>query len=77
MLVNNNFTNIDKVINKFIFKIHTADDNYKKSYINIYYKNQLYKNNKIEEKTIKNIVQNNIKCIDKSKKVRLIIYYNN
>ena len=79
ILVNNNLTNtnIDKVINKFLFKIHTADDNDTKSYINIYYQNQFQNNYKIDEKTIKNIVKNYVKCIDKSKKVQLIILYNN
>ena len=48
-----------------------------KSYISIYYENQFYNNYKIEEKNIKNIVQNYIKCIDKNNKVRLIVYFKN
>ena len=55
MLVNNNFTNtnIDKVINKFLFKIHTADDNNKKSRINIYYKTNFTKTTKQRKKLLK------------------------
>ena len=55
MLVNKNFTNtnINRVINKFLFKKHIHGDNNEKFYINIYYKKQFQNNYKIEEKTLK------------------------
>ena len=44
----------------------------------VYYKNQFYKNYKLEEKIIKDLIFNNVRPLDKDKKdLKIKIYYQN
>ena len=82
MLVNNNFpiTVIDETISKFLRKQNqntddqTSKDSTKPS-INIFYKNQMNSNYKQDELKLKNIIQNNISCVDNEQKLKIVIYY--
>ena len=79
-LVNNNYTNsmIDSEIKKFLTKKHNGEtkENKKKS-ISVYYENQTHINYKIEERVIKDIIYNNVKCVNPNNRLDLIIYYRN
>ena len=43
----------------------------------MFYKKQMHERYKIDERVIKEIVQNNTKCNDSNKKLKLIFYYKN
>ena len=80
-LINNGFLDyiVDTEIKHFIYKTeqHNIDNtlNHKQS-INLYYKKQFYRNCKIDEHVLKNLIRKNVLPTDPTKKVRLIIYYN-
>ena len=80
-LINNNYPNylIDYNINKFLSnKLDTAEN--QTTVINkipIYFKSQMHHNYKLEERIIKNIITDNIKCISPTDQLNLIFYYNN
>ena len=78
MLVNNNYPNklFDDQLKKFLDKIQSKEEtSEKQQQIPIYYESQMHNNYKIEERTIKDIVYNNTKCVDRDNKLNLIIYY--
>ena len=78
-LINNNYTNtmIDSEIKKFLTKKHNTETKENKKPITVYYENQTHINYKTEERVIKDIVYNNVKCVDPNNKLDLIIYYRN
>ena len=66
MIINNNFTNtiVNKNI-KYVLNKKMNNEEYKnniKNSINIYYKNQMHGNYKLEERIRKDIVMRNTKC---------------
>ena len=81
LLINNNFSNkmVDNQINKFLNQALSPKDpkQEKKTPIKIFYQGQTHKNYKIDERTIENIVDNNIKCIDTNNKIKVVFYYKN
>ena len=80
MLVNNNYPNftVDSAINKFINqKMLNSSNEDSKTAIPIFYQSQFHNNFKIEERVIKEIIYNNVKCISPEHKLQLIIYYRN
>ena len=78
-LINNNYTNtmIDSEIKKFLTKKHNTETKENKKSISIYYENQTHINYKTEERVIKDIIYNNVKCVDPNNRLDLIIYYRN
>ena len=79
-LVNNNFSikNIDEILYNILNKkFNVNEDNNNKQFIQIYYRNQMNKKYKTDERILKNILDKNTKCIDPDKKLQLIIYYKN
>ena len=80
VLVNNNYTNtiIDQQINKFLnHKIEKSNNTQNSTYLDIYHKNQTHTNSKIDEKTLKEIIMTNVKCINQNQNIRIIFYYKN
>ena len=80
MLINNNYSNsmVDSQICKFLDHVHSTNpsDTVQDS-IDLYYKNQMHKNYKIDERTLTDIIHNNVNCIKPNTKVKLHIYYKN
>ena len=58
-------------INKSNNSINTNNTNR----INLYYRNQMHYNYKLDEQAITNIIKTHIKPIEKRKQIKLIIYY--
>ena len=82
LLVNNAYPNklIDKTIKNFMDKIHNTtqrnDDNQSEK-IRVFYRNQMNSSYKVDEKVIKKIIKDNVKCKNENSKLQLMIYYNN
>ena len=80
MLINNNYPIylVDSEINRFLNKkmTPTSNNEINKTPLNVYYSNQMHKNYKLEERTIKSIINDNITCND-NYTVNLIFYYRN
>ena len=77
-LVNNNFPNklIDQQIKQYPYNIHKNSNNdNSNNRINLYYKNQVHKNYKIDKQVITNIIYRHIKPTEPQKQKKLIIYY--
>ena len=80
MLVNNDYSNslIDNLINKFInHKITPDKQEAPKTIIPIYYNNQMHNNYKLDERIIKELINDNTQCIDQNNKINVRIYYRN
>ena len=80
LLINNNYSNrdVDVHIHKFLDKkMQPEVEQNKLKPINVYYENQMHNNYKIEERTIKKIVNDNITCKNPQEKLNLIFYYKN
>ena len=78
ILVNNNYPNtlFDNQLKKFLDKkLSVKEPMENKHLIPIYYESQMHNNYQIEERTIKDIVYNNTKCLDQNSKINLIVYY--
>ena len=83
VLVNNNYSNstIDKKIENFINSKFSSNDSnipvVPKNKIKLYYRSQFHSNYKIDERVMREIVNDNIKFADQQAKIDLIIYYKN
>ena len=83
MLINNNYSNniIDRQIEKFVTNklisnsINTPES--PRSTIDLYYRSQFHRNYKIDERVLREIIDNNVKCTDQQTSISLIIYYIN
>ena len=80
MLVNNGYPNklIDSTLSKFLGKVNrgnesTSDKN-NISY-EIFYENQMNNGYKIDEAVMKKIIKDNVKVVDQSKTLKLVIFY--
>ena len=82
VLVNNGYPNtlIDKTIKNFMNKIHpitqTNNSNPGEKF-SVFYKNQMNSAYKIDEKVLKKIINDNVKCKKENSELQLVIYYNN
>ena len=78
-LINNNYTNtmVDSEIRKFLTQKETKDNKRTKNSIPVYYASQMHSNYIIEERVIKKIIYDNIKCKNPDDKLDLIFYYKN
>ena len=79
-MVNNNFPNnlIDQQIKQYLHNIHKNSNNSNSNNtnrINLYYKNQMHKNYKVDKQVISNIIHWHIKPTEPQKQIKLIIYY--
>ena len=77
-LINNGFPNyiVDTEIKQFIDKPkqpYIANNLHRKQSINLYYKNQLHTNYKIDEQILKNLIHKNVLTSEPNKKNTLII----
>ena len=79
--VNNGYRNstFDKVLNKYLDKLPkpkpTTDTDSTGEVIEIYYRNQYSDAYKTDEKVLKDIVYNNVKCSRDTDRLKLTIYY--
>ena len=81
-LINNGYSNsqFDKVCSDFVDSINNNNENNTPENSNvheIFYQNQMSDTYKIDEKVIKTILKNNVKCNNENDKLKLIIYYKN
>ena len=79
ILVNNNYSNniINKNIKNFIDQKHQGKILQNQDHnIKIYYKAQMHKNYKTDERILKEIIARNVKCVEKNTSLKTIIYYN-
>ena len=79
-LVNNNFPN--KLVNQQIklylhniYKNNNTTNNNNTNRINLYYRNKMHYNYKLNEQAITNIMKRCIKPIKKQKQIKLIVFY--
>ena len=77
ILVNNGYTNklIDDEIRKFIRKESSQQPPPPTTTHKIYYKNFMNPNYKRNEKTIKDIIKNNVNLINSGERLQVVIYY--
>ena len=70
---------VDKHIKEFISKkINNETPTMNKTKIEVFYKNQMNGNYKLEERILKNIVYKNVKCNDsENEQLKIIFYYKN
>ena len=78
-LINGNFPNklINQQIKLYLHNIHKYSNNNNKNNanrINLYYKNKMHKNYKLNEQVITNIIHRHIKPTEPQKQIKLIIY---
>ena len=78
-LINNNYSNsmVDQEISKYLDTKFSPPNPHIHNTIPVYYRNQMHDNYKIDEKVVKEIVKNHVKCIDSNYKINLIVYYKN
>ena len=80
MLINNNYPNylVDDEIKRFLDKklANNPSNQANKTPLKIYYSNQMHNNYKIEERTIKSIIKDNITC-NEDYDLNIIFYYKN
>ena len=79
-LVNNGYSNrlIDEKVKQYLDNtFNNQQIKTKTNHIQVFYKNQMHERYKIDERVIKEIVQNNTKCNDPNKKLKIIFYYKN
>ena len=85
VLVNNSYTNtlIDNTIKHFMDKVtqSTQQQNNNNTTptetVRLFYKNQMNSAYKVDEKVIKKIIRDNVKCKSENSKVQFVIYYTN
>ena len=88
VLVNNGYTNtlIDGIIRNFMDKVtkstqqnrNTNNDNTPPlEKVRLFYKNQMNTAYKVDEKVLKKIINENVKCKGENGKLQIVIYYNN
>ena len=80
VLVNNNYSNkiVEQHIKTFLEnKLNSSNFKQCPHKIRIYYQNQHHSNYKVEERIIKNIILNNVKCLKEDHKLDIIFYYKN
>ena len=80
VLVNNNYSNtvIDQHVKKFLDKkVNLNNSNQESHSVKLYYQNQTHSNYKVEERSIKNIILSNVKCLNEKQKLKIIFYYKN
>jgi hypothetical protein len=83
VLVNNGYTNtlIDRVIKNFMDKVtkQTPQNNNTTTTekVRLFYKNQMNSAYKVDEKVLKKIINENVKCKGENSNLQFVIYYNN
>ena len=84
VLVNNGYTNtlIDRIIKNFMDKAtkHTPQTTHNATpteTVRLFYKNQMNSAYKVDEKVLKKIINDNVKCKGENSKLQFVIYYNN
>ena len=80
LLINNNYSNqlVDMHIRRFIDrKMQPSENKDNPKTLKLFYENQMHNNYKIEERTIKNIINENTKCTGQNEKLNLIFFYKN
>ena len=81
-LVKNNFPMkiIDKVVNEFVFKKQTLQqqqvNNSSENKIKLYFENQMWSNSKINEKQLAEIMEKNVETVDSDHSIELNIFKN-
>ena len=78
ILINNDYPNtiVEKHIKYFLNKKMTNKTTINNN-IKIFYKNQFHENYKMDERIIKNIIENNVKCRNQNNNIKLIFFYKN
>ena len=76
-LVNDNFPNeiVNQQIKLYLQNIHQNNNTTNNNKINLYYRNQMHYNYKLDKQAITNIIKRHIRPIKKQKQIKLIIYF--
>ena len=84
VLVNNAYPNnlIDKTIKNFMNKVKVAKPTTSTTTTNtqnirLFYKNQMNSAYKVDEKVLKKIINDNVRCKSENSRLQFVIYYNN
>ena len=78
-LINNGYSNslFDKILKTYLEKVNKMNTIDNTITHTIFYKNQYTNNYKMDERVLKSIVRNNVKCTKENEKLRILIYYKN
>ena len=79
ILINNGYSNqqVDAEVKSQLDKLHNNEEKRdRKDNINLFYRPQMHTAYKGEERVMKNIIKSHVKCVDPSKTLNIIIYYN-
>ena len=75
--INNGYSNacFDRILNDYVNRIHKPTEKPDITTHDLFYCNQFSSAYKTDERVIKQIVQNNTRCINPNEKLNLIVYY--
>ena len=79
LLINNGYSNslFDCVLKKYVQQKQTQSQETPNQTLDLFYRNQMTSSYKIDEKVLKNIIKQNIKCTNENESIKLNIYYKN
>ena len=79
LLINNGYSNslFDCVLKKYVQQKQSQPQETSNQTHDLFYRNQMTSRFKIDEKVLKNIIKQNIKCTNENESIKLNIYYKN
>ena len=79
LLINNGYSNslFDCVLKKYVQQKQSQPQETPNQTHDLFYRNQMTSSYKIDEKVLKNIIKQNIKCTNENESIKLNIYYKN
>ena len=79
LLINNGYSNslFDCVLKKYVQQKQSQPQETPNQTHDLFYRNQMTSSYKIDEKVLKNITKQNIKCTNENESIKLNIYYKN
>ena len=79
LLINNGYSNslFDCILKKYVQQKQSQPQETPNQTHDLFYRNQMTSTYKIDEKVLKNIIKQNIKCTNENESIKLNIYYKN
>ena len=79
LLINNGYSNslFDCILKKYVQQKQSQPQETPNQTHDLFYRNQMTSSYKIDEKVLKNIIKQNIKCTNENESIKLNIYYKN
>ena len=77
LLINNGYSNslFDCILKKYVQQKQSQPQETPNQTHDLFYRNQMTSSFKIDEKVLKNIIKQNIKCTNENESIKLNIYY--